>query len=54
MVSGSLVTTAWRVLSDGADSLQIWTVAADVLNKQFRTAGKGWFSNLEVGRDEKC
>jgi hypothetical protein len=30
--------------------LQIWTVAANTLNKQPRIADKGWSSSLQVGR----
>jgi hypothetical protein len=29
----------------GGDGLQIWKVAANVLNKRSRTADKGWSSN---------
>ena len=29
---------------------QIWSVAANILNKQSRRADKGWSSSLEVGR----
>jgi hypothetical protein len=36
-------------VADGRDSLQIWRVAANILNKQSRTADKGWFSSLGVG-----
>jgi hypothetical protein len=35
---------------DGGDGLQIWRVAANILNKQLRTADKGWSSNLRVVR----
>jgi hypothetical protein len=49
MLSGSLVTTAWQV-AVGGDALQIWRVAANILNKQSRTADKGWPSSLGVGR----
>jgi hypothetical protein len=31
-------------------SLKIWRVAANILNKQYRTADKGWSSSLVVGR----
>ena len=31
------------------NDLQIWKVAANILNKQSRTADKGWFSSLGVG-----
>jgi hypothetical protein len=52
MLSGSLVTTAWHVLvfADGGDSLQVWKVSVNVLNKQLRTADKGWSSNMGDGR----
>jgi hypothetical protein len=33
-------------VADGGDGLQIWRVAANVLNKQSRTASKGWSSSL--------
>jgi hypothetical protein len=36
--------------ADGREGLQIWTVAANILNKQSRTADNGWSSSLEVGR----
>jgi hypothetical protein len=32
--------------ADGGDSLQIWRVAANILNKQSRTADRGWSSSL--------
>jgi hypothetical protein len=35
--------------TDGGDSLQIWRVAADILNKQSRAADKGWSANLGLG-----
>jgi len=34
----------WTV--DGGAGLQIWRVAANVLNRQSRTADKGWSSRL--------
>jgi hypothetical protein len=34
---------------DGGDDIQMWKVAASILNKQFGTADKGWFSTLGVG-----
>jgi hypothetical protein len=37
-------------VADGEDSLQFWRVAANILNKQSRTADKGWSSSLGVGR----
>jgi hypothetical protein len=32
------------------NGLQLWRVAANTLNKQSRTANKGWSSSLGVGR----
>jgi hypothetical protein len=40
-------------VADGVDGLQIWTVAANILNKQSRTADRGWPSSLGVGRGSK-
>jgi hypothetical protein len=36
-------------VADGKDGLQIWRVVANILNKQSRTADKGWYSSLGVG-----
>jgi hypothetical protein len=36
-------------VSDGGDGLQTWSVSANILNKQFRTADKGWSSSLGFG-----
>jgi hypothetical protein len=36
-------------VADGGNGLQIWRVAANILNKQSRTADKGWSSSLGVG-----
>jgi hypothetical protein len=33
----------------GGDGLQVWRVAANILNKQLRTGDKGWSSSLGVG-----
>jgi hypothetical protein len=33
-------------VADGGDGLQIWRVPANILNKQSRTADKGWSSSL--------
>jgi hypothetical protein len=33
-------------VADGGDALQIWRVAASILNKESQTAYKGWSSNL--------
>jgi hypothetical protein len=35
-------------VADGGDGLQIWKVAGYILNKQLRTAVKGWSSNLRL------
>jgi hypothetical protein len=37
-------------VADGGEGLQIWRVAANILNKQSQTADKGWPSSLGVGR----
>jgi hypothetical protein len=36
-------------VADRGDGLQIWRVAANILNKQSRTADSGWSSSLGVG-----
>jgi hypothetical protein len=36
-------------VADGRDSLQFWRVAANILNKQSRTADKRWSSSLGLG-----
>jgi hypothetical protein len=40
-------------VADGGDGLQIWRVAANVLNKKSRTANTGWSYSLVVGRGAK-
>jgi hypothetical protein len=35
-------------VADGGDDLQMWRVAVNILNKQLRTADKGWSSSLGV------
>jgi len=37
-------------VADGGEGLQTWRVAANTLNKQSRTADKGWSSSLDVRR----
>jgi hypothetical protein len=37
-------------VADGRDGLQLWTLAANILNKQSRTNDKGRSSSLGVGR----
>jgi hypothetical protein len=37
-------------VADRGDGLQIWRVAANILNKQSRTADSGWSSSLGVGQ----
>ena len=45
------VTTACRVLRLRMEKRPpIWRLAANILNKQSRTADKGWSSSLEIGR----
>jgi hypothetical protein len=44
------VTTAWRVLRLRMEKRPlVWRVAVNILNKQSRTAGKGWSSSSGVG-----
>jgi hypothetical protein len=50
MLGGSLITTACPQVADKGDSLQIWRVAANILNKLSREANEGWSSRLGVGR----
>jgi hypothetical protein len=38
-------------VADGGDGLRICRVAANILNKQSRTADKGWYSSLGIGRE---
>jgi hypothetical protein len=40
-------------VADGGNTLQVWRVAANILNKQSRTADKGWPSSLGAGRGAK-
>jgi hypothetical protein len=40
-------------VAEGGDALQVWRVAADILNKKSRTAYKGWSFRLGVGRGAK-
>jgi hypothetical protein len=35
-------------VADGGNSLQIWRVAANILNNQLWTADKGWSSSMGV------
>jgi hypothetical protein len=37
-------------VADGGEGLQIWRVAANILNKQSWIVDKGWPSSLGVGR----
>jgi hypothetical protein len=36
--------------TDGGDGLQMWRVTANMLNKQSRTADRGWSSGFGVGQ----
>jgi len=45
------VTKAWRVLKVLMEEQpSIWRIAANILNKQSRTAGKRWSFRLEIGK----
>jgi hypothetical protein len=37
-------------VADEGDGLQMWRVAANIMNKRPRTADNGWSSSLEIGR----
>jgi len=37
-------------IADGGDGDQVWRVATNILNKQSRTADKGWSFNLVAER----
>jgi hypothetical protein len=37
------------LVADGGEGLQIWRVAANILNKQLRTADKGWLGGWAGG-----
>jgi hypothetical protein len=41
-------------IADGGDDLHMWRVAANILNKQWRTASKGCCSGLWVGQGSKA
>jgi hypothetical protein len=50
MLGGSLVTTEWRVLRLRMEGSPPGTEGSwNILNKQSRTADKGWSSSLGVG-----
>jgi hypothetical protein len=40
-------------VADGGDGLRMWSVAANILNKQSRTTDKGWSSGFGVKRGLK-
>jgi hypothetical protein len=46
----SRLTSLLASVADGGDGLQIWSVAANILNKQSRTADEGRSFILGVGR----
>ena len=48
IVSNTMLSITLRVLIVKKSSLQLWRVAANILNKQSRTADKRW--DLEVWR----
>jgi hypothetical protein len=37
-------------VADRGEALQVWRVAANILNKKSRTPDKGWSFSLRVGR----
>jgi hypothetical protein len=42
---------AYPQVVDGRDGLQIWRVAANIVNKQLKTAIRGWSSSLGVRKE---
>ena len=44
------VTMTCPLIAERGDDLQIWRVAANILNKQLWMADKGWSSNFGFGR----
>jgi hypothetical protein len=50
--SGFLTTTAWLGLAQGTGGFHIRRIAVIVLNKQSRTALKGWSSKM-VGKEQE-
>jgi hypothetical protein len=49
MLGGSLFNTERPQVEDRGDGLQIWMIAANILNKQSWAADKGLSSNLGFG-----
>jgi len=50
VISGSPVTTAWRVLKMRVEERpSLWSVAANILNRQSRTTDTWWSSSLVIG-----
>jgi len=49
ILSVSLFSITHTRIVDGGDGLQMWWVAANIVNKQSRTADKGWYSSFGVG-----
>jgi len=46
----ALVTMAWCILRlQMEEQPPIWSVGANILNKQMQTAHKGWSSSMGVG-----
>jgi len=39
---------AHPLIAGGGDSVWMWRVAVNILNKKLWTADKGWFSSLRV------
>jgi len=49
ILSSGLLSPWHGTFFGGGDGLQIWRVAANILNKQLQTTDKGWSSSLEIG-----
>jgi hypothetical protein len=48
MLGGCHHSKAHPQVADGGDALQLWKVAANILNKQLQAADKGWSSSWGV------
>jgi hypothetical protein len=56
----TFINVNWSPSHDGmirpayeADGLQIYSIATNILHKQWRSAEKGWIFSLSVGRSAK-
>ena len=43
-----------RQVANREDSLHIWRVVANILDKKFRAAVRGWSNSFEIGQEITC